>query len=176
MIYGMIELGLYKDQTSAWDIDQMVRSSQLHDVGKIAIDDDILRKPGKLTKEEFDEMKKHTLMGGDIIERIQNKTSDRDYLDYAKIFTMYHHERWDGKGYPHGLAGEEIPLPARIMALIDVYDALMSKRPYKEPFTHEESVRIIEEGRGTQFDPVLTDLFISIADTLPNVAGNKSAQ
>ena len=163
LLAEMTARGLFKDQTASWNIEQMVLSAQLHDVGKIAIADSILRKPGKLTREEFREMEKHTLIGGEIIERIQRKTNERGFLDSARVFALYHHERWDGTGYPQGLKGGEIPLPARLMALIDVYDALISKRPYKEPMTHEEALKIIAEGRGTQFDPVLTDLFLKVA-------------
>jgi len=164
----ILESGLYKEQTALWNIEQMVLSAQLHDVGKIAIDDSILRKPGKLTDEEFDIMKKHTLYGGEIIKKIQEKTGEREFLDYAYIFAVYHHEKWDGKGYPYGIAGDKIPLPARIMAIIDVYDALISVRPYKKAFTHEEAVGIIKEGRGTHFDPLLVDLFTGIAERFGN--------
>ncbi|MCL2267386.1 MAG: HD domain-containing protein [Treponema sp.] len=154
----------FKSRTASWDIDQMVLSAQLHDVGKIAIDDAILRKPGKLTNEEFDLMKKHTILGGDIIKEIQNKTGEQEFLDYAFLFAVYHHERWDGCGYPYGIKGEDIPLPARLMAIVDVYDALISKRPYKEPFTQEQALNIIKDGKGSHFDPALADLFISISD------------
>jgi putative two-component system response regulator len=164
LIDELLARGLYKDQTGYWNINQMILSAQLHDVGKIAIDDSILNKPGKLTEAEFEKMKKHTTFGGEIIERIQMKSNEKEFLDQAKIFTLYHHERWNGKGYPYGIKGETIPLAARLMAIIAVYDALISKRPYKEPFTHEEAIKIITEGRGTQFDPVLTDLFLSIAE------------
>ncbi|MDR2934924.1 MAG: transporter substrate-binding domain-containing protein, partial [Candidatus Adiutrix sp.] len=163
MLAEMTARGLFKGQTASWNIGQMVLSAQLHDVGKIAIADDILRKPGKLTRAEGREMEKHALIGGEIIERIMKKTSENEFLEYARIFALHHHERWDGLGYPQGLKGGEIPLPARLMAIIDVYDALISKRPYKEPLTHEEALKIISEGRGTQFDPVLTDLFLSVA-------------
>jgi len=109
-------------------------------------------------------MKKHTVFGGEIIKKIQTKTSESDFFNYANIFTVYHHERWDGTGYPYGIAGEKIPLPARLMAIIDVYDALTSERPYKKAFTHKEAVNIIKDGRGSHFDPALTDLFISVSE------------
>jgi HD-GYP domain-containing protein (c-di-GMP phosphodiesterase class II) len=157
---------LFKEQTASWNTDRMIQSAQLHNVGKIAVNDSILRKPGKLTENEFEEMKKHTLLGGKIIENIQEKTNENEFLNYAKLFAIYHHEKWDGTGYPHGLKDEDIPLPARLMAIIDVYDALISERPYKKAFSHEEAIRIIQEGRGTTFDPVLTDLFLSVADSL----------
>jgi putative two-component system response regulator len=154
-------------EISAWDIKLLLQSSQLHDVGKIAISDRILQKPGRLDREEFEEMKKHAAFGVQIIERIEASTSVSDFLKYAKIFAGTHHEKWDGSGYPHGLAGENIPLQGRIMALADVYDALVSERPYKKAFSHAEAVKIIEEGKGTQFDPALTEIFIRKSGLIP---------
>jgi len=156
----------YSGLSHSWNIEQMVLSAQLHDVGKIAIADSILGKPGKLDKEEFEIMKSHTVLGGEIIKDIQNKTQEHEFLDYAFTFAVYHHEKWDGSGYPYGKAGEDIPLPSRIMAIIDVYDALISKRPYKEPFTHEEAVKIIEDGKGTHFDPKLVEVFLLVSNQL----------
>ncbi|MDR1579937.1 MAG: response regulator, partial [Synergistaceae bacterium] len=164
LIDGLQELGLYREQTQDWDIDLMLQSSQLHDVGKIAIVDSILNKPGHLSPEEFDEIKKHTTIGVQIIEKIESNTSESDFLKYAKIFAGTHQEKWDGTGYPMGLAGEEIPLQGRLMAIADVYDALVSDRPYKKALSHEEAVRIILEGKGTHFDPVLVDVFEQVAD------------
>jgi putative two-component system response regulator len=155
----------YGQEVAQWDIKLLLQSSQLHDVGKIAISDRILQKPGRLTPEEFEEMKKHAAFGVQIIENIEARTSACDFLEYAKIFAGTHHEKWDGTGYPHNLAEEEIPLQGRIMALADVYDALTSDRPYKKAFTHEEAVKIILEGKGVQFDPVLTDIFITVMGT-----------
>ena len=166
IIREILDKGLYRKQASSWNVEQMILSAQLHDVGKIGIDDSILRKPGKLTSEEFDAMKRHTVLGGEIIKKIQEKTGELEFLDYAFDFAVYHHEKWDGSGYPYGKAGEDIPLPARLMALIDVYDALISERPYKKPFTHEEAIKIIKAGRGTHFDPNLTDLFLSVSERL----------
>jgi len=168
LIDALLEKKLYSDQTGSWrkNTEQLILSAQLHDVGKIAIDDNILRKPGKLTDEEFTTMKNHTVFGGEIIKKIQEKTGEQEFLDFANIFAVYHHEKWNGSGYPYGIAGENIPLPARLMAIIDVYDALISERPYKKAFTHDEAINIIKEGRGTHFDPVLTDLFLSIADKI----------
>jgi putative two-component system response regulator len=156
----------YGREAGSWDIKLLLQSSQLHDVGKIAISDTILNKPGKLTPEEFEEMKKHAAFGVQIIERIEKSTSASDFLKYAKIFAGTHHEKWDGSGYPKGLKGEAIPLQGRIMALADVYDALTAERPYKKAFTHEESLKIMADGRGTQFDPALTDVFLSVADQM----------
>jgi putative two-component system response regulator len=117
-----------------------------------------------LTDEEFGDMKKHTVFGVQIIERIEASTTASDFLKYAKIFAGTHHEKWDGSGYPSGLAGEDIPLQGRIMALADVYDALVSERPYKKAFSHGEAVKIIRDSRGTQFDPVLTDVFVGVME------------
>jgi putative two-component system response regulator len=111
-------------------------------------------------------MKKHTVFGGEIIKRIQNKAGEGEFLNYAEIFAVYHHEKWDGSGYPYGLAGEDIPLPARLMAIIDVYDALISERPYKKAFSHIEAIKIIKDGSGSHFDPVLTDLFLETSKNL----------
>jgi putative two-component system response regulator len=152
--------GVYREETKDWDVNLLLQSCQLHDVGKISIDDNILKKPGRLNKEEFDEMKKHASFGEQIIEKIETLAKESDFLNYAKIFAASHHEKWDGSGYPRGLKGSKIPLLGRIMAIADVYDALISMRPYKKTFTHEEAVRIIIEGSGTQFDPALVELFI----------------
>jgi len=146
------------------DINLVLQSCQLHDVGKISIEDSILKKPGKLSDEEFEKMKKHTVFGKQIIEKIESLTKENDFLKYAKIFAYSHHEKWDGNGYPCGLKGNEIPLLGRIMAIADVYDALTSIRPYKNAFTHEEAVRIISEGKGKQFDPAMVDIFVNAAE------------
>jgi putative two-component system response regulator len=155
---------VYGREVAEWDIKLLLQSSQLHDVGKIAISDRILQKPGSLTNEEFEEMKTHTVFGVQIIEKIEASTTASDFLKYAKIFAGTHHEKWDGSGYPGGLSGENIPLQGRIMALADVYDALVSERPYKEAFSHTQAVKIIQDSKGTQFDPVLTDIFITVLE------------
>lgn len=149
----------YKVHFDNWDLKLLVLSSQLHDVGKIAISDSVLKKQGKLTSEEFELMKLHTLIGSEIISKIQSTTNDNDFLRYAKIFAEYHHEKWDGSGYPNCLAAEEIPIEARIMAIADVYDALISVRPYKRAFSHEDAVQIMVKDKGTHFDPNLLDIF-----------------
>ncbi|MFP3156225.1 transporter substrate-binding domain-containing protein [Lachnospiraceae bacterium ZAX-1] len=163
--------GVYKDEIETWDLQLLIQSSQLHDVGKISISDTILKKPGKLTFEEFDEMKQHTTLGGAIIDKIKETTSGGNFLNYAKIFAMTHHEKWDGTGYPNKLAGDDIPLQGRIMAFADVYDALTSVRPYKVPFSHEKALQIIKEGYGTQFDPTITDVFLVIHKKFEIVRG-----
>ncbi|MDR2131718.1 MAG: response regulator [Clostridiales Family XIII bacterium] len=165
LVSEMMKQGVYLDELSSWDIELFLQSSQLHDVGKISIHDDILLKPGKLTKEEFEEMKKHALFGEEIIDRIQRNTSENVFLTHAKILAGSHHEKWDGSGYPRGTVGENIPLQGRLMAIADVYDALVSKRPYKEAFSHEMAMRIINESRGTHFDPAILDAFVSAFDS-----------
>ncbi|GBU29443.1 two-component system response regulator [Treponema sp. R8-4-B8] len=151
--------GIYQEETKGWDKNLLIQSCQLHDVGKISIEDNILKKPGKLDTKEFEEMKKHSSFGEQVIEKIETLAKESEFLIYAKIFAASHHEKWDGTGYPRGLQGNAIPLLGRIMAIADVYDALTSERPYKKAFTHEEAVRIITEGSGSQFDPVLVELF-----------------
>ena len=133
----------------------------MHDLGKIAVDDAILRKPGRFTPEEFEKMKAHAAEGARIVHEILRDTDDEDFRRIAENMAHYHHERWDGSGYPDGLKGEEIPLEARIMAIADVYDALVSKRVYKEEFSFEKADRIIMEGMGTQFDPGLQKYYIA---------------
>ncbi|MDR3304744.1 MAG: response regulator [Clostridiales Family XIII bacterium] len=159
LIEKLIEENIYQDEVSTWDLNFLLPSAQLHDVGKIAISDAILNKPGKLTEEEFETMKSHVVIGVDVIERIEQNTSGHEFLRHAKVIAGTHHEKWNGGGYPLGLSGRNIPLEGRLMAIADVYDALISRRPYKKPFTTRESERIIEEGRGTHFDPVLVDIF-----------------
>ena len=156
----LFEQGIYTEEIKTWDVELLIMSSQLHDVGKISIRDDILLKPGKLTEEEFEEMKKHTINGVDIIKRVASCTTESAFLHYAEVFAASHHERWNGKGYPLGLKGEEIPLQGRLMALVDVYDALTNDRPYKQAFSHEISVDIIKKERAVLFDPAIVDVFL----------------
>ncbi|MDL2264037.1 response regulator, partial [Synergistaceae bacterium OttesenSCG-928-I11] len=159
----MIRRKLYSEITNTWNVDFLFQSASLHDVGKIAIRDSILMKPGQLSEEEFEVMKRHTTFGVRIIQEIERKTTERNFLHHAKVFASTHHERWNGTGYPNGLSGDTIPLQGRLMAIVDVYDALISERPYKQPFSHEHAIGIIAEGRGEHFDPILADLFLSKA-------------
>jgi len=115
-------------------------------------------------------MQLHSMYGRTLIENLQNKVPNQTFLDYATVLAYRHHEKWDGTGYPDGLKGEEIPLQARMMAIADVYDALVSERPYKKAFSHEEAMRIIAEGRNTQFDPNLTDLFLGLSDQIKQIS------
>ena len=160
LVEALRNSGLYQKEISSWNTEFFIQSSQLHDVGKIAVKDSILNKPAKLTDDEFNEIKNHTTFGVEVIERIQKNSIEDAFLEHAKIFAGTHHEKWDGSGYPHGLSGDGIPLQGRLMAIADVYDALISERPYKKPFTHEDAVRIISGGKGTHFDPMLVDVFI----------------
>jgi putative two-component system response regulator len=155
---------MYIGQVKSWNIELLLRSSQLHDIGKIGISDSILKKPGKLTEDEFSAMKEHVAIGVGFIEKLDDGEDDSNFLRYARIFAEYHHEKWNGSGYPKGLAGEDIPLLGRLMAIADVYEALTSVRPYKKAFSHEEAVRIILESGGTHFDPALITLFEQAAD------------
>jgi putative two-component system response regulator len=170
LVRAMQESGIYHEEIAAWnDVETVLKSSQLHDIGKISISTDILLKAGKLTEAEFEEMKKHTVYGVEIIGKLEEDAPGYEFFKYAKLFAGTHHERWDGKGYPYGLQGEAIPVQGRLMAIADVYDALVSKRLYNAMQSHQEVVRCIKEGRGTQFDPELTDLFLTIADGFEKV-------
>jgi putative two-component system response regulator len=153
------------------NIEQMSKSAPLHDIGKIAIPDNILLKPGKHTVDEFAIMKTHAQRGFDILKRAGSHMGDQsDFLIYAMEIAGCHHEKWDGSGYPSGLKGAAIPLSARLMAVADVYDALLARRPYKEPMSNEQAVAIIVEGRGKHFDPEVVDAFLLIQDELQKIA------
>jgi len=166
LISAMLETGVYREQTAEWDIGLLLQSSQMHDVGKIAIRDSILKKPGKLTEEEFEEMKEHVVHGAKFIEKLEEDEEDSLFLQYAKIFAYYHHEKWDGSGYPNNLAGTDIPLLGQLMSIVDVYEALVSERCYKPAFDHQTSVNIVLQGKGRDFDPVLIDLFEQCSEKL----------
>ena len=137
-------------------------SSALHDIGKVGVEDAILLKPGPLTETERWKIQQHALFGGRCIEQIESRLGASNFLSMAREIALFHHERWDGTGYPHGMKGNEIPLAARIIAVVDVYDALSVRRVYKEPYCHETCVNIIREGAGTQFDPRIVEVFLKI--------------
>lgn len=158
--------GLYTDILTDEYIEKIVRSAPLHDIGKIKISDVILNKPGRLTEEEFEIMKTHTSEGKYILEHTTVNKLDSEYLKEAENMAYYHHERWDGTGYPCKLKGDEIPVCARIMAVADVFDALVSKRSYKGPFTFEKAIEIIKEESGTHFDPRVVDAFLNVSEDL----------
>lgn len=144
----------------------VIKAAATHDLGKIAIDDDILKKPGRLTPEEFEQIKIHPVKSEELINQVLGPIEDADFMVVARNLAKYHHERYDGKGYPEGLSGDNIPLEARIMAIADVYDALVSKRCYKEPISHADACKIIKESMGTQFDPKLLNTFEKSMDRL----------
>jgi len=145
-------------------IDLLCKSAPLHDIGKVGVSDRILLKPGKLTEQEFEEMKRHTVYGRDTILVAERKLGNTSFLRIAREIAYTHHERWDGSGYPEGLRGEQIPVPGRLMALVDTYDALTSKRVYKSQIPHEKAVQIIIEAKGTQFDPAVVDAFLEVKE------------
>ena len=156
--------GVYADVIDEHFIDLLYSLAPLHDVGKILVSDKILKKPGKLTPEEFDEMKKHASEGGKVVRQILEGITDEEYNRFASDIATYHHEKWNGTGYPCHLSGEDIPLSARIMAIADVFDALISERCYKKAMSPEEAFRIIEEGSGSHFDPQLVSVFLHHKD------------
>lgn len=167
----MLREGIYSDQLTEEYIAEVVNSAPLHDVGKITVSDVILNKPGKLTDEEFRIMQNHTVEGGKIIDKAMALVDeDTGYLTEAKNLALYHHEKWNGKGYPTGLKGEEIPLSARVMAVADVFDALVSRRSYKEPFSIEKALSIIREDAGSHFDPLVAQAFLDAEDEVRRVA------
>ncbi|MDR2594479.1 MAG: HD domain-containing protein [Fibromonadaceae bacterium] len=170
LIKAISKRGLYAEEMRDWDIGLVLKSSKLYDVGKIAVKDEILSKHGKLTEEEFTEIKKHTTSGEGIIEKMKQKPTEHEFLKHAKIFAATHHEKWDGSGYPKGLKGLEIPLEGRLMAIADVYNALVSDRPYKMAFSHEEAVEIITDNKEKAFDPDLVDVFLEIADEFKKIS------
>ena len=143
---------LFREELLEKDYNIMIKASPLHDIGKIAVPDDILLKPGKLTPEEFGIMETHTTKGSEIIKKMQFNDEKDLYLMHCYDICRHHHERWDGKGYPDKISGHDIPLSARIVSIVDVYDALVSQRVYKPPFSHEEAMKIIEEDSGKKFD------------------------
>lgn len=147
-------------------IDYVTRAAPMHDLGKIVIPDAILNKPGKFTPEEFEIMKTHASAGGKIVYDIIGGVAEKNYVDIASDIASYHHEKWNGKGYPNGKAGEEIPLCARIMAVADVFDALVSERCYKKPMSYDDAFALIERESGEHFDPDVVELFMGLKDEI----------
>ena len=160
----MVKNPRHADHITPEYIDDIYQSSILHDIGKVGIPDAILLKPDKLTDEEFDVIKRHTNLGGDAITAIESQIEGQSFLALGKEIAYNHHEKWDGSGYPRGLTGEGIPLSARIIALADVYDALTTKRFYKDAYSHKRSRQIILDLKGTHFDPEVVDVFLALED------------
>jgi len=154
----------------------VAKAAPMHDLGKIAVDDSILRKPGKLTDEEYAEMKKHSEAGAKIVESVMRGAGDEQFVDIARNIAWYHHEKWNGTGYPEGLKGEEIPVEARIMALVDVFDALVSKRCYKDAFSYDKAFSIIEESLGSHFDPTLGKVFLKCRGNIERLYDGYSSE
>lgn len=153
------------------NIELLYKSAPLHDIGKVGIPDNILLKPGKLTSEEFEIMKLHTNYGRETILSVERYLGEsNEFLRFAREITYSHQEKWDGSGYPENLSGDAIPISARLMAVADVYDALISRRVYKPAFTHEEAIDIMRKGRGTHFDPDILDVFLKITDEFKEIA------
>jgi len=169
LLNAIFECGQYDDEVMEWDVDGIISSARLHDIGKIAVSDIILNKPGKLTSSEYELVKKHAGAGEEIIDDVIAETGSDLFLYNAKVFAGSHHERWDGTGYPRGLKGDEIPLQGRIMAIADVYDALVSDRPYKRAFTHAKAEEVIRENSGTHFDPQIVDIFLKVSSLFAEV-------
>ena len=163
--------GRHLEVLSPQSIELIAKSAPLHDLGKVAISDNILLKPGKLTADEFEIMKTHPVHGWEMLRRAaQRMGDDTDFLSYAMEIARSHHEKWDGSGYPDGLAGETIPLSARLMAVADVYDALISRRPYKPPHSHEDARHHLLKGSGQHFDPEVVDVFVAIQQQFLDIA------
>ena len=169
ILNGLKRKGYYSEQMTSQYMIYVEKSAPLHDVGKIKIPDAILNKPGRLTAEEFEIMKTHATVGKEIIEKAMSTIEGGSYLREARNMAAYHHEKWNGTGYPEGLKEEEIPLSARIMAVADVFDALTSARVYKPAFPLDEALRMIEEGKGTQFDPKCVEVFLESVSDIKDV-------
>jgi putative two-component system response regulator len=156
----LYEAGMYPHIVDETYSENVSRASPLHDIGKVGIKDAILLKPGRLSKEEFDIMKSHVTIGYETLASVAEMHPENRFIEIGIEIARYHHEKWDGSGYNEGLTGERIPLSARIMAISDVYDALRSRRVYKEPFTHQVSIKIMSEGSGHHFDPLLVEILL----------------
>ena len=161
--------GYYRDILTKDYIDNLIKAAPMHDIGKIAVSDAILQKPGKLTDEEYAEMKQHASKGGDIIREVFRNLGDEDYRKMAFDVARYHHEKWNGKGYPEGLQRKDIPLCARIMAVADVFDAISEKRCYRDAMPMDKCFEIIGQGSGQDFDPIVAETFIDIREKVEEV-------
>lgn len=166
LLKKMQEKGVYKEILTPTYVDYLKKASPLHDIGKITVPDRILQKPGALTQDEYDLIKLHAKAGGRLIEENMDCIVDKEFVEIAQDIAACHHERWNGNGYPRGLQGKEIPLSARILAIADVFDALVSKRQYKEKMTLEQAFEIMEKERGEDFEPILLDTFLDAREEL----------
>jgi len=169
---AMVARGVYADELRSLNLESFAAAARLHDVGKIAIPDAVLSKLGSLTLEEFEMIKTHTVAGERIIDKVLARSGDLEFLRNAKLFAGYHHERWDGSGYPRGLKEKEIPLQGRILAVADLYDALLSDRPYQRTFTEEEVISIIMDNSGIMFDPVIVEAFFEVKEQFSEARRN----
>ena len=163
----------YKKYITKKYIEDIYFTSILHDIGKVGIPDSILLKPGSLTKKEFEAVKCHPIIGGDVLMEVKSKVEGQSFLSIGIQIAYYHHEKWNGTGYPKGLKGEEIPLSARIVALADVYDALATKRVYKEAYSHKKTVDIIISEKGKHFDPEVVEAFLVLKDRFMTICREK---
>jgi putative two-component system response regulator len=161
---ALLDAETFGNEFSPEDIDLITRAAPFHDIGKIGISDRVLLKRGPLSSGEYDEVKKHTLIGAQVLQLIFERTPTQKYLSYARLIAEGHHERYDGRGYPHGLSGENIPLCCRVLAVVNVYDACMTDRVYRKAVDHKAALDIIIQGKGIAFDPRIVDVFVSIAD------------
>ncbi len=154
----------------------LYKTAPLHDIGKVGVPDRILLKPAKLDDDEWELMKKHTDYGHDALLRAEDELGTTDFLELARSMVLSHHEKWDGSGYPKGLKGDEIPIAGRLMALADVYDALISRRVYKEPYSHDDAVDMIRDGSGKHFDPDIVDAFVALQTQFKEIAATYADQ
>jgi len=169
LIVEMLQNEKFASELIEQDYMTIIRAAPLHDIGKIAIPDAILLKEGKLDKKEIPVVRNHTIIGAQIIDSMKGMLEDK-YFKHCRDVCLYHHERWDGKGYPYKLSNTEIPLSARILAIVDVYDALVNVRPYKKAMEHRDAMVIIADGMGTSFDPDIAQTFVEIGNKLQAVS------
>ncbi|MDR2478857.1 MAG: HD domain-containing protein [Treponema sp.] len=172
LVKEMFNRDLYTGTLRFWNIESFYQSAALHDVGKITLPEGLLLKPGKLTETEYNEMKKHTLSGENIIGKAMSSFPESKFLAQAQIIAGTHHEKWDGTGYPRGLAGEHIPIEGRLVALADVFDTLISDRSYKKARPFGEAIQIIKAERGSRFDPGVVDAFVAASRRLREFSPN----
>jgi len=165
LVHEMRRQGIYADEMKNWEPDMLPLFALLHDVGKISINDNLLNKDSAFTDEEHILMQNHVNIGVAIIQRVIDSVGSNIFLEEAKKFTAYHHENWNGTGYPNKLSSFDIPLAGRVMAIADVYDALVTERPYKRAFTHKEAIDIIQEDTGTKFEPAIVEAFLAALES-----------